>query len=131
MAALLMAEPSLVPQAVPRLCYAIDLNSATLGDELIDLAAVLTDRPLLAGKVAEALRPDDDRTPPGEHLPAVVRRLTQDGGLATGLFAARLVALYGPGRQWPAQWRTALHALRRHPQADVRDRALNTWTAQE
>ncbi|KQV15821.1 hypothetical protein [Kitasatospora sp. Root107] len=130
-AALLMAEPSLVPQAVPRLCYAIDLNSATLGDELIDLAAVLTDRPLLAGKVAEALRPDDDRTPPGEHLPAVVRRLTQDGGLATGLFAARLVALYGPGRQWPAQWRTALHALRRHPQADVRDRALNTWTAQE
>ncbi|MFJ7243632.1 hypothetical protein ACIQWA_03185 [Kitasatospora sp. NPDC098652] len=131
MAALLMTEPSLVPQAAPRLCHAIDLNSATLGDELSELAAVLTDRPLLAGKVAETLRPDDDRTPPGEHSLAAVRRLTEDGGLAAGLFAARLVALYGPGQQWSAEWRAALHALRRHPQPEVRDRALNTWTVQE
>ncbi|GAB2749014.1 hypothetical protein [Kitasatospora kifunensis] len=130
-AALLMTEPSLVPQAAPRLCHAIDLNSATIGDELMALAAVLTDRPLLAGKLAEALRPDDDRTPPGEHTPVAVRRLTEDGGLAAGLFAARLVALYGPGQQWSGEWRAALHALRRHPQADVRDRALSTWTAQE
>ncbi|MEU9046953.1 MULTISPECIES: hypothetical protein [unclassified Kitasatospora] len=130
-AALLMTEPSLVPQAAPRLCRAIDLDSATLGDDLIELAAVLTDRPLLAGTVAEELRPDDHRTPPGEHTAAAVRRLTEDGGLAAGLFAARLVALYGPGRQWSAPWRAALLALRRHPQPDVRDRALSTWTAQE
>ncbi|MBP0449290.1 hypothetical protein J5Y04_06965 [Kitasatospora sp. RG8] len=130
-AALLMTEPSLVPLAVPRLWHAIDLNSAALGKELGELAAVLSDRPLLAGKVAEELRPDDARTPPGEHTSAAVRRLTQDGGLAAGLFAVRLVAVYGPGQQWSAQWRAALHALRRHPQADVRDRALSIWTAKE
>ncbi|GAB7188551.1 hypothetical protein ATKI12_8382 [Kitasatospora sp. Ki12] len=131
LAALLMTEPSLVPQAVPRLCHAVDLDSATLGEDLVELAAVLTDRPILADKAAEALRPDDDRTPPGEHTLAAVRRLTEDGGLAAGLFAARLVALYGPGRQWSAPWRAALLALRRHPRPDVRDRALSIWTARE
>ncbi|MFE6055248.1 hypothetical protein ACFQ6N_31245 [Kitasatospora sp. NPDC056446] len=129
--ALLMTEPSLVPQAAPRLCHAIDLDSATLGDDLIGLAAVLTDRPLLAGKVAEALPRGENRTPPGEHTAAAVRRLTEDGGLAAGLFAVRLVALYGPEREWSPQWRAALLALRRHPRPDVRDRALSIWTVQE
>ncbi|MFJ9611587.1 hypothetical protein ACIRS1_35165 [Kitasatospora sp. NPDC101176] len=130
-AAVLMTEPSLLPQAVPRLCHAIDLESAVLGDELVELAEVLAGRPLLAGQAAEMLRPEEGGAPPSPYVLAAVRRLTQDGGLAAGLFAVRLVAAYGPGRQWSAEWRAALHALRRHPQADVRDRALNTWTVKE
>ncbi|MFJ2580778.1 hypothetical protein [Kitasatospora aureofaciens] len=131
MAALLMTEPSLLPQAVPTVVGTIDLESPALGDELAALAAVLADRPVLAANAAHTLRMNGGRATATEHALAAARRLAADGRLASGLFAAALVTSCGPGLGWPTDWRTELHALRRHPQPDVRDVALSVWTAQE
>lgn len=55
---------------------------------------------------------------------AAATRLTATDDPATGLLAVALVSAGGPRLGWPDDWRGALHALRTHPSADVRDAAL-------
>ncbi|MYW10777.1 hypothetical protein GT034_20850, partial [Streptomyces sp. SID2563] len=58
-------------------------------------------------------------------------RLAEDGGLAHGLLAVRLVASGGRHTGWTGPWRTQLRLLRRHPEAEVRDAAYAEVTVRE
>jgi len=59
-----------------------------------------------------------------EQTLAAARRLSAYGQLAPGQFAAALITANGAQLGRPDAWKAELHALRRHPWADVRDAAL-------
>ncbi|MFF2542571.1 hypothetical protein ACFVUY_08400 [Kitasatospora sp. NPDC058063] len=127
-AAILLTEPALLPEASRQLVEALDLDAPDLGERAAELAVLVADRPVLAVAAADALnRQGNGRREAPEHALAAARRLAADDGLAPGLFA---VALTNTGAQlgWPAEWREVLHALRRHPRPDVRDAALAVFT---
>jgi hypothetical protein len=127
-AALLRAEPTLLPEAARRLVTALDLDAPGLGEHLAELAALLADRPALAVTTADTLRQyGQGRRESTEHLLTAARRLAADDGLAAGLFAVALTTA-GASLGWPAAWREVLHTLRRHPRPDVRDAALAVYT---
>lgn len=94
-------------------------------DNLDEIADRCAGRPGMAVRTAERVGARL-RELPESIDPAVLRgavaRLVGRGDLAGGLFA---VALVRPGAAvgWPAPWRDLLVALRRHPDADVRDEA--------
>lgn len=104
---------------------------ATIADLVADrLLATATAADLLATNVAthqEAL-PPEQLTDTAAVLAAGRVDPTQ---LARGLFAYVLVAAAGPRSGWSPEWRRLLVALRNHPAADVRQRALDLTTAQE
>ncbi|MFJ8471112.1 hypothetical protein [Kitasatospora sp. NPDC094011] len=124
----LLTEPALLPEATRRLVAALDPDAPDLGDRLTELAALLTERPVLAVATAEALRQNGNgRREAPEHTLAAARRLAAEDGLAPGLFAVALMTV-GAQLGWPAAWREVLQTLRRHPVPDVRDGALAVYT---
>jgi hypothetical protein len=94
-------------------------------DNLDEIAGLCTGRPVLAARAAEnvgarlrGLR----EWPDPQVLTGTVTRLAGRGDLAGGLCAVALVR-HGAGFGWKAPWRDLLIALRRHPDADVREEA--------
>ncbi len=127
-AALLLTEPTLLPEATRRLVTALDWDAPDLAERLAELAVLVADRPALAVATADSLRQFGNvRREAPEHALTAARRLAAGDGLAPGLFA---VALTTAGAQlgWPTAWRGVLHTLRRHPRPDVRDAALAVFT---
>ncbi|MFI6080171.1 hypothetical protein ACIBBB_04120 [Streptomyces sp. NPDC051217] len=128
-AAQLAAEPSLAGARAGLLCALVDVDADL--PELIaclrDLAANAVGRPALAVSTAERVRSrlghGGPLSNPATVLAAAIR-LTATDDPATGLLAVALVSATGSRVGWPDDWRTALHVLRTHPSADVRDAAL-------
>ncbi|WP_189108518.1 hypothetical protein [Streptomyces camponoticapitis] len=128
-AAQLAAEPSLAGARAGLLCALVDIDAdlPELTAALRDLAANAAGRPALAVSTAERMRGRFDRVGPLSNpatVLAAATRLTATDDPATGLLAVALVSARGPRLGWPDDWRGALHALRTHPSADVRDAAL-------
>jgi hypothetical protein len=101
----------------------IDLGRLGNLDEVADLCA---GRPVLAVRAAGHL---DDRmrdlctVPDAGVLIGAGTRLAERGDLAGGLLALSLAG-FGDDFGWKTPWRDLLHALRRHPETEVRDEAL-------
>ncbi|MDX2296489.1 MULTISPECIES: hypothetical protein [Streptomyces] len=124
-------EPLATATRTALLVRAIDLTAPApeiLG-AVRDLLAVVSARPVLAARTAEDLEEAHQHgTPladPGAAL-AAVRALGDDGGLVPGVLAVGLANAVGSRQGWPDPCRTALLALRRHPDPDVRDLAYAT-----
>ncbi|MGW4077960.1 hypothetical protein ACWELB_31465 [Streptomyces asiaticus] len=125
-----------VQEAAHVLVNAIDLDSrpGPLAAALARLARLHTTRPALAVRTADALRRRlNTATRPGSDaaLLRAARELDEDGGHASGLFAATLTEVAGARTDWAEPWRERLRTLRGHPHADVRDAALRLTTAVE
>ncbi|MGX4732991.1 hypothetical protein [Kitasatospora griseola] len=122
-AAVLLVEPALRRSAVELLVGAVDVSAEDLGDRLVRLLPLLTDRPALAVRAAEELGRKAQygwaRTAPAL---AAARRLAPDGSFAGGMLAVAL-ARAGARDRWSEPWRALLRELRRHPDPDVRDEA--------
>ncbi|MBI0300750.1 hypothetical protein JBE04_41465, partial [Streptomyces sp. PRKS01-29] len=98
------------------------------------LARLHATRPALAVRTADALRRRlNTATRPGSDaaLLRAARELDEDGGHASGLFAATLTEVAGARTEWAEPWRERLRALRGHPHVDVRDAALRLTTTVE
>lgn len=125
-----------VPQAAELLARAVDPESGAdaLHAALDRIALLVTGRPVVAARIA-LLYATHHGDPQGEDgaatLLAVAGRLAEDGGLAHGLLAVRLVAAGGRHTGWTGPWRTQLRLLRRHPEAEVRDAAYAEVTVRE
>ncbi|MEV7536122.1 hypothetical protein [Streptomyces hydrogenans] len=124
-------EPLVTGARVGLLARAVDLTApeAELAAAMAELSAVIEGRPVLAVLAAEDL--DEAHrygTPLGDPTSAlaVARTLGEDGGLVPGLLAVALTNALGARQGWPDACRTALIALRRHPEADVREQAHET-----
>ncbi|MFS7872756.1 hypothetical protein ACEYXF_05375 [Streptomyces asiaticus] len=125
-----------VQEAAHVLVNAIDLDSrpGPLAAALARLARLHTTRPALAVRTADALRRRlNTAARPGSDaaLLRAARELDEDGGHASGLFAATLTEVAGARTDWAEPWRERLRTLRGHPHADVRDAALRLTTAVE
>ncbi|MFJ8439223.1 hypothetical protein [Kitasatospora griseola] len=122
-ASVLLVEPALRRPAVELLVGAVDVSAEDLGDRLVRLLPLLTDRPALAVRAAEELGRKAQygwaKTAPAL---AAARRLAPDGSFAAGMFAVAL-ARAGARDRRSEPWRALLHELRRHPEPDVRDEA--------
>ncbi|MFJ7203434.1 hypothetical protein ACIQWR_07865 [Streptomyces sp. NPDC098789] len=101
-----------------------------LYDFLLLLAGAHAGRPGLVRSTTDALRAaaltEDGGTP--EALHAVAGRLAATGDRTEGLFAVALLTAAGLRAHWPAAHRDLLRTLRRHPEPDVRDAALDRTT---
>ncbi|MGV9266865.1 hypothetical protein ACWDRR_19650 [Kitasatospora sp. NPDC003701] len=109
-----LVDPTAGPQAL----------TAALGA----LADVHRGRPAAAALTALALLHEhaSGPLPPPGTPDALARTARRDGdtGPAAGLFATALTEAFGDRLGWPQEWRSLLRDLRRHPSADVRERAL-------
>lgn len=112
----------------------VDLAAESPEAQLRELAGACAGRPALAAATARQLgkqlgshRLPEDLEPARQ----AAEHLCWDGQSATGLLAVGLLAGVGPRLGWPAEWRTVLQALRRHPMADVQDAARDLVTAEE
>ncbi|MGW4646837.1 hypothetical protein [Kitasatospora sp. NPDC004289] len=133
LADLLGQEP---PLRVGLLLALVDLRDepAVLAGRLADLEEACAGRPALALRCADALSrerrtalmPEDPSA-----VAAVVRQLAARGGHRSGLQALGLTTVFGRRHGWPGEWRDLLRTLRGHPAADVRDGALDLFTATE
>ncbi|MEU2022361.1 hypothetical protein ABZ565_09360 [Streptomyces sp. NPDC016469] len=125
-----------VPQAAELLARAVDpaSDADALHAALDRIALLVTGRPVLAARIA-LLYGTHHGVTQGEDgaatLLAVAGRLAEDGGLAHGLLAVRLVAAGGRHTGWTGPWRTQLRLLRRHAEAEVRDAAYAEVTVRE
>ncbi len=133
---LLAGYETFVQEAAHVLVNALDLNArpGPLTAALARLARLHTTRPALAVRTADALRRRlNTVTRPGSDaaLLRAARELDEDGGHASGLFAATLTEVAGARTEWAEPWRERLRALRGHPHADVRDAALRLTTVVE
>ncbi|GDY57818.1 hypothetical protein [Streptomyces violaceusniger] len=133
---LLAGYEMFVQEAAHVLVNALDLNArpGPLTAALARLARLHTTRPALAVRTADALRRRlNTATRPGSDaaLLRAARELDEDGGHASGLFAATLTEAAGARTEWAEPWRERLRALRGHPHADVRDAALRLTTVVE
>ncbi|MGW5733751.1 hypothetical protein [Streptomyces sp. NPDC055261] len=133
---LLAGYGDFVPQAADVLAGAIALDggAAEVTAALHRLARLHEGRPALAVRTASMLGSrlaDSGAVADAAPLPAVVRRLADDGGHASGLFAVRATESLGERTGWPPVWRDLLGALRNHGVPDVRDAALGVCTACE
>ena len=121
-----------VPQAATLAAYHLDLDAQP--PHLDRLAALTAGRPALAvrtaGELGTRLESREQEGDP-DALLAEVGRLTAHGGHAEGLLAVAVTGALGSRTDWAAPWRERLTALRRHPEADVRDAALDEVTAYE
>ncbi|MEV7443801.1 hypothetical protein AB0O22_22160 [Streptomyces sp. NPDC091204] len=123
----LASEPRLTGLRVSLLVRAVDPHApeAELTAACRELSAAVADRPALAGRCAEQLRRHHYAS---RNLAHPERALGTVGTLADGtgtdgLFAVSLAAALGPGLNWPGPWRAAVHVLRRHRHAEVREAA--------
>ncbi|WP_240813250.1 hypothetical protein [Streptomyces sp. DASNCL29] len=133
---LLAGYETFVQEAAHVLVNALDLDSrpGPLAAALARLARLHTTRPALAVRTAEALRRRlNTAARPGSDaaLLRAARELDEDGGHASGLFAATLTEVAGARTDWAEPWRERLRTLRGHPHADVRDAALRLTTMVE
>ncbi|WP_230992681.1 hypothetical protein [Streptomyces endocoffeicus] len=133
---LLAGYETFVQEAAHVLVNALDLDSrpGPLTAALARLARLHTTRPALAVRTADALRRRlNTATRPGSDaaLLRAARELDEDGGHASGLFAATLTEVAGARTEWAEPWRERLRTLRGHPHADVRDAALRLTTTVE
>ncbi|GHC74130.1 hypothetical protein [Streptomyces flavofungini] len=123
----LAAHDGFVPQAARLLTAALDLAAAEsdgTAAAVVRLAALHRDRPALTPATCRALATRVEATPPDAVLVPLARTLASAETPAAALFAVTLTAVQGTRTAWPHEWRTLLHALRRHPTPDVRDAAL-------
>ncbi len=127
----LAGEPAVLTIRTALLVRAVDLTAS--GPEslaaLREVTAAVQGRPVLAFRTAEELEEAHEYGPAlADPAPALgaVRTLGEDGGLVPGLLAVALAQALGTRLAWPAPCRTALVALRRHPDPDVRDLAYAT-----
>ncbi|MFJ5711785.1 hypothetical protein [Streptomyces sp. NPDC093105] len=124
-------EPLATATRTALLVRAIDLTAPApeiLG-AVRDLLAVVAGRPVLAARAAEEIEEaHQSGTPLADPAAALaaVRALGDDGGLVPGLLAVGLTNGVGSRQGWPDPCRSALLALRRHPEPDVRDLAYAT-----
>ncbi|MEE4593508.1 hypothetical protein V2J94_16685 [Streptomyces sp. DSM 41524] len=133
---LLAGYETFVQEAAHVLVNALDLDSrpGPLTAALARLARLHTTRPALAVRTADALRRRlNTAARPGSDaaLLRAARELDEDGGHASGLFAATLTEVAGARTDWAEPWRERLRTLRGHPHADVRDAALRLTTTVE
>ncbi|GAA1900152.1 hypothetical protein GCM10009837_23550 [Streptomyces durmitorensis] len=131
---LLAGYGDFVPQAAEVLAgaVALDAGPAAVGEALLRLAGLHEGRPALAVRTAATLgaRLADAEGETAPLLP-VARRLAEEGGHASGLFAVAAVESLGERMDWPAPWRDLLARLRAHRVPDVRDAALGVCTSYE
>ncbi|TWD82988.1 hypothetical protein FB561_4139 [Kribbella amoyensis] len=110
------------------------LDWSQLPEELDRVAVAVEGRPLAALEAAQLLSARLTGGPahwsPELVEPAVAQLVTGER-LADGLLAHTFVAAAGHRSGWPGPWRDHLIALRNHPLADVRTRALHLTTAAE
>ncbi|WP_413103975.1 hypothetical protein [Streptomyces sp. Inha503] len=133
---LLAGYETFVQEAAHVLVNALDLDArpGPLAATLARLARLHTTRPALAVRTADTLRRRlNTATRPGSDaaLLRAARELDEDGGHASGLFAATLTEVAGARTEWAEPWRERLRTLRGHPHADVRDAALRLTTTVE
>ncbi|MFF8609620.1 hypothetical protein ACF06X_27255 [Streptomyces sp. NPDC015346] len=127
----LAAEPAVTALRTALLVRALDLEAAAphLLLSLRELTAAIGGRPVLAVRVAEDLeeahRYGDPLADPAAALDAV-DALSGDGGLVEGLLAVGLATALGARQNWPESCRSAVVALRRHPELEVREAAYAT-----
>ncbi|AIS02210.1 hypothetical protein [Streptomyces glaucescens] len=127
----LAAEPAVTFLRSDLLVRALDLGTdeRALLLSLRELTEAIEGRPVLAARVAEDLTEAHRYGPPlADPAPAVaaIGALSADGGVVTGLLAVGLVTALGVRQNWPQSCRTAVVALRRHPERDVREAAYAT-----
>ncbi|MYU15416.1 hypothetical protein GTZ78_33220, partial [Streptomyces sp. SID8361] len=133
---LLAGYETFIQEAAHVLVNALDLDArpGPLSAGLARLARLHTTRPALAVRTADTLRRRlNTASRPGSDA-AMLRAagdLDEDGGHASGLFAATLTEVGGARTEWAEPWRDRLRALRAHPHADVRDAALRLTTVVE
>ncbi|WP_030827863.1 hypothetical protein [Streptomyces sp. NRRL S-98] len=124
-------EPAVTAIRTTLLVRAVDLEAAEpeLLLALSELIDAIGDRPVLAGRVAEALedthRYGDPLADPTAAL-AAVRSLGADGGLVQGLLAVGLATALGSRQNWTDACRATVVELRRHPDLEVRETAYAT-----
>ncbi|MEV6209375.1 hypothetical protein [Kitasatospora sp. NPDC051914] len=134
---LLAAEPDLAGIRAAALRRLVDpaAGPQALAAALGALADAHRGRPAAAALTAAALLREhvSGPLPPPGTLDALARTARRDGdtGPAAGLFATALTEVFGDRLGWPQEWRTLLRELRRHPSADVRERALAAVTHRE
>ncbi|WP_031068927.1 hypothetical protein [Streptomyces sp. NRRL S-118] len=136
LAAQFAGEPSLTAARADllRRLVTLDADPSELAARLRAVADAVDGRPVLAGRVADRLGSSLAITHAGqdpEPLLAVAQECAAAGGPGAGLLAVGMVHILGTRLDWPAPWRAALRALRRHPVADVRDAALAVFVARE
>ena len=126
----LSGEPTFLPHRIRLLVTATSWTSPS--DDLRQLASLVADRPVAATFLADLVRnalanstwhPDDLSGPADE--------LARTSDLAAGILTCTLVSAAGSYAGWPAEWRTRLAALRRHPNPDVQQLAFRQATAEE
>ncbi|MFD8510288.1 hypothetical protein ACFV27_04005 [Streptomyces antimycoticus] len=133
---LLAGYETFVQEAAHVLVNALDLDArpGPLSAGLARLARLHTTRPALAVRTADALRRRlNTALRPGSDagLLRAAGQLDEDGGHASGLFAATLTEVGGARTEWAEPWRERVRSLRGHPHADVRDAALRLATTVE
>ncbi|MFE7096689.1 hypothetical protein [Streptomyces erythrochromogenes] len=127
----LESEPAVAASRTALLVRAVDLEAAEpeLLLSLAELTAAIGDRPVRGARAAEALE-DALRSGPPIADPAAalvaVGALGGGGGLVEGLLAVGVATALGIRQNWPDACRTALVALRRHPDPEVREAAYAT-----
>lgn len=134
---LLAAEPDLAGIRAAALRRLVDPTAGpqALAAALGALADAHQGRPAAAAFTALALLREhaSGPLPPPGTLDALARtaRGGGDTGPAAGLFVTALTEVFGDRLGWPQEWRALLRELRRHPSADVRERALAAVTHRE
>lgn len=134
---LLTAEPELAGIRTAALCRLVDpvAGPKALAAALAALADAHLGRPAAAAITAAVLlrQHTSGPLPPPGTLDALTRTARRNGdtGPAAGLFATALTEVFGDRLGWPEEWRGLLRELRRHPSADVRERALAAVTHRE
>ncbi|MFF2045273.1 hypothetical protein ACFVVX_33150 [Kitasatospora sp. NPDC058170] len=127
---LLAAEPDLAGIRAAALRRLVDpaAGPQALAAALGALADAHQGRPAAAALTALALLREhaSGPLPPPGTIDALARTARRDGdtGTAAALFATALTEVFGDRLGWPGEWRSLLLDLRRHPSADVRERAL-------
>jgi hypothetical protein len=103
-------------------------------DDLQRLLPLVAGRPMgavvLSGMVQDHLEMNTARWEATE-LSESADVLTAIGDLASGVVAYVLVKAAGSRLGWPAEWRTRLLVLRRHPNAEVRQLAIDWFIVKE
>ncbi|MFJ1707065.1 hypothetical protein [Kitasatospora sp. NPDC088346] len=134
---LLSTEPELADLRTAALRRLVDpaAGPQALAAALGALAEAHHGRPAAAALTALALLREHTSgplPPPGtvEALARTARR-GGDTGPAAGLLATALTEVFGDRLGWPQEWRALLRELRRHPSADVRERARAAVTHRE
>lgn len=98
---------------------------------LLDLTATSPYQALLLSQKVRRALVADTKTWNLATAESVVTHLYERGDLASGLLALNLVTTTGQRTRWSDDWRLWLRTLRRHPDPDVRQAALDPTTANE